>query len=72
MLAPAISFVSQAIVVYLLFKNLNFLGSGFHYANYLGPIDAVVFLVGLGGAFYWKKKDRARYDAVGRLINEGI
>lgn len=72
MLAPAISFVSQAIVVYLLFKNLSFLGSGFHYANYLGPIDAVVFLVGLGGAFYWKKKDRARYDAVGRLINEGI
>ena len=71
-LAPAISFVSQAIVLYLLFKNIKFLGSGFHYANYLGPIDLVVFLVGLGGAFYWKKKDRARFDAVGRLINEGV
>jgi amino acid transporter len=71
-LAPAISFVSQAIVLALLFKNLNFLGSGYHYANYLGPIDAVVFLVGLGGAFYWKRNDRARYDAVGRLINDGI
>src|SRR5438445_573351 len=36
MLAPAISFVAQAIVLYLLFKNLKFIGSGYHYANYLG------------------------------------
>ncbi len=72
MLAPAISFVAQAIVLYLLFKNITFLGSGYHYANYLGPIDAVVFVVGLAGAYYWKRKDPARYDAVGRLINEGI
>jgi amino acid transporter len=72
MLAPAISFVAQAIVLYLLFKNLKFIGGGFGYANWLGPIDAVVFLVGLGGAFYWKSRDRARFDAVGRLINEGI
>jgi amino acid transporter len=71
-LAPAISFVAQAIVLYLLFKNLKFIGSGYHYANYLGPIDAVVFLVGLAGAFYWKRKDRGRFDAVGRLINEGV
>jgi amino acid transporter len=72
MLAPAISFVAQGIVLYLLFKNLDFLGSGYHYANYLGWIDLGIFLVGLGGALYLKRKDRARYDAVGRLINEGI
>jgi amino acid transporter len=72
MLAPAISFVAQGIVLYLLFKNLDFLGSGYHYANYLGPIDAGIFALGLAGAFYLKRKDRARYDAVGRLINEGI
>jgi amino acid transporter len=71
-LAPAISFLGQAVVLYLLFKNLNFLGSGFHYANYLGPIDAVVFVVGLAGAFYLKQRDRERFDAVGRLINDGI
>jgi amino acid transporter len=72
MLAPAISFVAQGFVLYLLFKNLDFLGSGYHYANYLGPIDAGIFALGLAGAFYLKKRDRARYDAVGRLINEGI
>src|SRR5205809_7860963 len=72
MLAPAISFVAQAIVLYLLFKNLDFLGSGYHYANYLGPIDAFVFVAGLAGAFYLKRRDPTRYDSVGRLINQGI
>jgi amino acid transporter len=72
MLAPAISFVAQGIVLYLLFKNIKFIGSGYHYANYLGPIDAGIFVLGLAGAFYWKRKDPARYDAVGRLIHEGI
>jgi amino acid transporter len=72
MLAPAISFVGQGIVLYLLFKNLDFLGSGYHYANYLGWIDLGIFALGIAGAFYLKKRDRPRYDAVGRLINEGI
>jgi amino acid transporter len=72
MLAPAISFVAQGIVLYLLFRNLDFLGSGYHYANYLGPIDAGIFALGVAGAFYLKRNDRERYDAVGRLINEGI
>jgi amino acid transporter len=71
-LAPAISFVSQAIVLYLLFDNITFLGSGYSYANWLGPIDVGVFVVGLAGAYYWKRRDPARFDAVGRLINEGI
>lgn len=72
MLAPAISFVAQAIVLFLLFRNLDFLGSGYHYANYLGWIDLGIFALGLAGAFYLKRRDRARFDAVGRLINEGI
>jgi amino acid transporter len=72
MLAPAISFVAQGVVLYLLFNNLDFLGSGYGYANWLGPIDLGIFLIGLAGAFYLKRKDRARYEAVGRLINEGI
>ena len=36
-IAPAISFIAQAIVIYLLFKNILFLGSGYHYAVWLGP-----------------------------------
>jgi amino acid transporter len=69
---PIVSFVAQAIVLYLLFKNIEFLGSGYGYAKALGWIDLGVFLIGLGVAFYLKRNDRAKYDQIGRLVNEGI
>jgi amino acid transporter len=72
MLAPAISFVAQAIVLYLLFENLELIGSGYDYAKLLGPIDAAVFLVGLAGAFYLKRRNQPRYEAIGRFVNEGV
>jgi amino acid transporter len=72
-LAPLLSFISQAYVVYLLFTNIDFLGAGsYSYANWLGPIDGVVVLVGVGTAFYFKKYKPAKYEQAGRLINEGL
>jgi amino acid transporter len=71
-LAPLISFFSQAFVVYLLFTNITFLGGGYNYANWLGPIDAVVVIAGVGTAFYFKRFKPARYEQAGRLINEGL
>jgi len=71
-LAPLLAFVSQAFVVYLLFTNIDFLGAGYSYANWLGPIDAVVVLAGVGTAFYFKKYKPAKYEQAGRLINEGL
>jgi hypothetical protein len=70
--APLISFFSQAFVVYLLFTNITFLGGGFSYANWLGPIDAVVVIAGVGAAFYFKRYKPAKYEQAGRLINEGL
>ena len=71
-LAPLISFFSQAFVVYLLFTNITFLGGGYNYANWLGPIDAVVVIAGVGTAFYFKRFKPAKYEQAGRLINEGL
>jgi hypothetical protein len=71
-LAPALSFISQAFVVYLLFNNISFLGSGYGYANWLGPIDLLAVLVGVAGAFYFKYRNRAKYEVAGRLIHEGL
>ena len=71
-LAPAISFVAQGVVLYLLFDNLTLIGGGIGYANILGPIDAAVFVVGIGTALYLKRNKPARFEAVGRLINEGV
>jgi hypothetical protein len=70
--APLVAFVTQGYVVYLLFKNIEFLGSGYGYAKILGPIDAVVFVLGIAGAFWLKSRNRAKYDAVGRLVNQGV
>jgi amino acid transporter len=72
-LAPLISFASQALVVYLLFANIDFLGAGaYPYTVWFGPIDAVVVLAGVGTAFYFKKYKPAKYEQADRLINEGL
>jgi amino acid transporter len=70
--APLISFVAQVFVIYLLFKNIKFLGSGYHWANYLGPIDLVIFVGGIAFALYLKRTDSAKFEAAGRLVNEGV
>ena len=72
MMIALLSFFSQAFVVYLLFTNITFLGGGYNYATWLGPIDAVVVLVGVGVAFYFKRYKPAKYEQAGRLINEGL
>jgi amino acid transporter len=71
-LAPLISFFSQAYVVYLLFTNIDFLGAGYSYANWLGPIDALVVIAGVGIALYFKRRRPDKYEQAGRLINEGL
>ena len=71
-LAPIISLVGQVAVLYLLFANLTFVGSGLGFANWLGPIDAVIFAGGIGLAFYLKSAQPAKYKTLGRLIHEGL
>jgi amino acid transporter len=70
--APALAFVSQGFVVFLLFDNISFLGSGYSYAKWLGPIDLLVVLAGIGFAFYLKSRNPRKYESAGRLINEGL
>jgi amino acid transporter len=72
LVAPLISFCSQAYVVYLLFTNITFLGGGYSYADLLGPIDAVVVVLGVGFAFYFKRRLPDKYEQAGRLINDGL
>ncbi len=73
LLAPVLAFISQGYVVYLLFENLNFLGAGsYGYAKLFGPIDLAVVLIGIALGFYYKKKHPAKYEQIGRLVNEGL
>jgi amino acid transporter len=70
--APLLAVVSQAIVLYLAIKNLKFLGSGYGYAKWLCWADLAIFLLGLGYAFYVKSHNRAKYETIGRMVNQGI
>lgn len=70
--APLISAIGQAVILYLALKNLTFLGSGYSYAKWLVWGDLLIFLVGLGYAFWVKSHDRAKYETIGRMINQGL
>jgi amino acid transporter len=72
MTAPVIATVTQAYVLYLAIKNLKFLGSGYSYAKWLVWGDLVIFLAGLGYALYLRSNNRAKYETVGRMINQGL
>lgn len=72
MTAPILSTIGQGIVLYLAIKNLNFLGSGYSYTKWLVWGDLLIFLGGLGYAFYIKSNDKAKFDTIGRMINEGM
>jgi amino acid transporter len=72
MLAPVLAAVSQAYVLYLAIKNLKFLGSGYGYAKWLVWADVVIFIGGLGYAYYMKSRDRAKFETAGRMINQGL
>jgi amino acid transporter len=71
-LAPIISLIGQAAVLFLLFQNIDFIGSGLTFVRWLGPIDLVIFLVGIGLAFYFKSAQPAKYQTLGRLIHENL
>jgi amino acid transporter len=72
LIAPALAFLTQGFVVYLLFDNISFLGSGYGYAKWLGPIDLVVVVAGVGFAFWLKDRNPRKFESAGRLINEGL
>src|SRR3984893_10175303 len=71
-LAPIISFVGQAFVLYLLFTNIDFVSGGIGFARWLGPIDLAIIAIGIGLAFYLKGSQPEKYKTLGRLIHENL
>jgi len=70
--APIIAAVTQAYVLYLAIDNLTFLGAGYWYAKWLCWLDLAIFIGGIAYALYVKSNDRAKYETIGRLVNEGL
>lgn len=70
--APIFAFVSQLVVIYLLFSNMEFLSGGLAFAKYILWIDVGVVAIGFAGAFYLKKAKPQIYDQLGHMIYEGL
>ncbi len=71
-IAPLISVVGQLAVLAVAIDKIDFLGAGYTYAWYLVAIDVIVFVGGIGYAMYLKSSNRAKYETIGRMINEGL
>ncbi|HML30565.1 MAG TPA: APC family permease, partial [Hyphomicrobium sp.] len=47
--APLLAFLSQAFALYLCATNMEFLGGGFKFADWIIPLDIAIFAIGLVG-----------------------
>jgi hypothetical protein len=72
LVAPLIALVTQAYVVYLCLSNMDFLGGGYKFANYIVWIDLAVVGIGVIGAFIIRASNPKKFDEIGRLIYEGL
>ena len=70
--APIISFIGQAFVLYLLFTNIDFVSTGLGFARWLGPIDVGIIALGVALAFYIRNSQPEKYKTLGRLIHENL
>jgi amino acid transporter len=69
---PIIAVAGQVFAIYLLFKNISVLAGTIGYVDLIWPIAVVVVLLSLGYARWLKSHNRARYDLIGRMIDEGV
>jgi amino acid transporter len=72
LVAPLVSFVAQIIVIWMLFANIDFLGGGLAFANWILWINLAVIALGILGALWLRSAKPQVYDQLGRLIYEGL
>jgi hypothetical protein len=67
-----ISFAAQIVVIWMLFANIDFLGGGLAFANWILWINLAVIALGIVGALWLKSAKPQVYDQLGRLLYEGL
>ena len=70
-LCPIIAIVGQVFAIYLLFANIDVLAGTIGYVDLIGPIAIIGVAIGLGYAFCLKRRNRKKFDTIGRMIDEG-
>ncbi len=71
LIAPAISFVAQIWLVYLLVANLGTFAGTSAFANAIPAIAAAILIAGLIWGFMLRATNAAAYRNIGHMVNEG-
>jgi amino acid transporter len=69
---PVIAVLGQVFAIYLLFKNISVLAGTISYVDAIAPIAVVAVIGSLAYALALKRTNRAKYDTIGRMIDEGV
>jgi amino acid transporter len=69
---PVIAVLGQAFAIYLLFKNISTLAGTIGYVDAIAPIAVVAALGALIYAITLRRTNRAKYEVIGRMIDEGV
>jgi len=69
---PVIAIVGQVFALYLLFANIDVLAGTIGYVDLIGPIALVALIGALAYALALKRRNRKKFDMIGRMIDEGV
>jgi amino acid transporter len=69
---PIIAIIGQVFAIYLLFANIDTLAGTIGYVDLIAPIAVVVVIGALLYAVILKRRNRAKFDMIGRMIDEGV
>jgi amino acid transporter len=68
---PVIAILGQVFAIYLLFKNIDTLAGTIGYVDLIAPIAVIGVVGSIAYALMLKRTNRAKYDMIGRMIDEG-
>ena len=69
---PIIAIVGQVFAIYLLFANIDTLAGTIGYVDLIAPIAVITVVGALVYAMVLKRRNRAKFDLIGRMIDEGV
>ena len=69
--APIVAIIGQVFAIYLLFANIDTLAGTIGYVDLIAPIAVLVIVGALVYAVALKRRNRQKFDMIGRMIDEG-
>jgi amino acid transporter len=68
---PVIAILGQVFALYLLFANIDTLAGTIGYVDLIAPIAVIAVIGAVAYALALKRRNRAKFDVIGRMIDRG-